>query len=103
MVTSSQGMIRIARKLESFDAGVVERVTVRGPAAAIRAASGFAKWFDQEIVHGGAAIIAGIMDGASILVRHIQSGRMQSYVALCLLGVLAFLGWCLYFANLAAH
>jgi hypothetical protein len=85
--------------LGAFDAKVVDEAGVGGVGRLARAISSISIWFDSWIVDGAVKVSARILWTLSFPVRMIQSGAMQSYMLLMVIGLIGFLGCYLYVAH----
>jgi hypothetical protein len=85
--------------LGAVDAKVIDQAGVNGAARLTHASSAIAISADDWIIDGAVKAIARIIWTFSLPVRMIQSGAMQSYMLLMVIGLIGFLGYYLYMAH----
>ena len=83
----------LAGTLGSFDRGVIDGLGVDGSAWVTRTISRISMWWDKWIVDGLVNLTGGIVRVMSYPVRMIQSGLVQSYALVIVLGVLLIFGY----------
>jgi NADH-quinone oxidoreductase subunit L len=88
--TAIRGTLASARGLFAFDRRVVDGA-VNGSAWLTQIASWLSHMTDKYIVDGAVGLVAWSAGRGSFLVRRIQTGLVQNYALLMLLGVFAFL------------
>jgi NADH-quinone oxidoreductase subunit L len=88
--TVTRGTFAAGRGLLSFDTRVVDGA-VNGSAALTRIASWFSHMSDKYVVDGAVNFLAWTAGRASFLIRRIQTGLVQNYALLMVLGLFAFL------------
>jgi NADH-quinone oxidoreductase subunit L len=88
--TAVRGTLASARGLFTFDRRVVDGA-VNGSALLTQIASWLSHMTDKHIVDGAANLVAWSAGRGSFLVRRIQTGLVQNYALLMLLGLFAFL------------
>jgi len=89
---------RCSVALGSFDAKVVDEAGIGGVGRLVRAISSLSIWSDSWI-DGAVKVGARILWALSFPVRMMQSGAMQSYMLLMVIGLIGFLGYYLYVAH----
>jgi hypothetical protein len=92
-------VFRCSVGLGSFDVKVIDEAGVGGAGRLMRAISSISILADAWIVDGAVKVIAGIIWTLSFPVRMIQSGAMQSYLLLIVIGLIGFLGYFLYMGH----
>jgi len=88
--TAIRGTLASARGLFAFDRRVVDGA-VNGAAGLTHIASWFSHMSDKHIVEGAVSLVAWSAGRGSFLVRRIQTGLVQNYALLMVLGIFAFL------------
>jgi NADH-quinone oxidoreductase subunit L len=88
--TAIKGTFGAARGLFAFDRTVVDGA-VNGSASLTRILSWLSHMSDKYIVDGAVNLIAWSAGRGSFLVRRIQTGLVQNYALLMVLGIFAFL------------
>jgi NADH-quinone oxidoreductase subunit L len=83
----------LASTLGSFDRGVVDGLGVDGSAWTTRLASRISIWWDTWIVDGLVNLTGGIVRVMSFPVRMVQSGLVQSYALIIVVGMLLIFGY----------
>ncbi len=78
-----------------FDASVVDG-GVNGTASATRQSALGSGWWDRWIVDGAVRFVGGFIDTFSWPVRLVQTGHVQNYALLMVLGVLVLIGYLLW-------
>ncbi len=86
----------LATSLGAFDRGVIDGLGVNGSAALTRFTSRVSIWWDTWIVDGLVRLTGAVVRLASYPVRLAQTGLVQSYALVIVLGVLLLLGYSLY-------
>ncbi len=79
--------------LGAFDRRVIDGLGVDGAGWATRATSTVSMWWDTWIVDGSVRLTGALVRVFSFPVRMIQTGMVQSYALLIVLGVLVLLGY----------
>jgi NADH-quinone oxidoreductase subunit L len=82
--------------LGSFDANVIDGLGVNGAGWLTRFISTLSMWWDTWIVDGSVRLGARIVWLVSYPVRMMQTGLMQSYMLVIVLGLIGFLGYYFY-------
>jgi len=82
--------------LGSFDANVIDGLGVNGAGWLTRFISTLSIWWDTWIVDGSVRLGARIVWLVSYPVRMMQTGLMQSYMLVIVLGLIGFLGYYFY-------
>jgi NADH-quinone oxidoreductase subunit L len=80
------------RNLWKFDAKIVDGAVNGSAWGTVESASG-SSWWDRWIVDGLVRFIGGFIKTVSWPVRLVQTGYMQNYALLMILGVLIFIGY----------
>jgi NADH-quinone oxidoreductase subunit L len=80
-----------------FDSAVIDGLGVNGAGWLTRFVSSISMWWDSWIVDGSVRLGARIVWLTSYPVRMMQSGLLQTYMLLIVLGILGFLGYYWYF------
>ena len=75
-----------------FDATYVDGAVNRSAWATVRSAEG-SGWWDRWIVDGAVRFVGGFVKTFSWPVRLIQTGYVQNYALMMILGVLVFIGY----------
>jgi NADH-quinone oxidoreductase subunit L len=88
-VTAVAGTVGLSRVLAWFDGKVIDGV-VNGAASVTRWASFASGRFDSIVVDGIINFIAYVMGLFGLMLRKIQTGRVQTYIAFVLIGVMVF-------------
>jgi NADH-quinone oxidoreductase subunit L len=81
--------------LWKFDAGIVDGIVNGSARVTVRSADG-SSWWDRWIVDGLVRFIGGFIKTVSWPVRLIQTGYVQNYALVMILGVLIFIGYVLW-------
>jgi NADH-quinone oxidoreductase subunit L len=79
--------------LGAFDANVIDGLGVNGAAWLTRFISGLSIWWDTWIVDGSVRLGSRLVWLLSYPVRMVQTGLVQSYMFLIVLGLVGFLGY----------
>jgi NADH-quinone oxidoreductase subunit L len=79
--------------LGAFDANVIDGLGVNGAAWLTRFISGVSIWWDTWIVDGSVRLGSRLVWLLSYPVRMVQTGLVQSYMFLIVLGLVGFLGY----------
>jgi NADH-quinone oxidoreductase subunit L len=85
-----RGTFAAARALFTFDRRIVDGA-VDGSASLTQIASWFSHMSDKYVVDGGVNLLAWTVGRSSFLLRRIQTGLVQNYALLMVLGLFAFL------------
>jgi NADH-quinone oxidoreductase subunit L len=88
--TAIRGTFAAARALFTFDRRVVDGA-VNGSASVTQIASWLSHMSDKYVVDGAVNLLAWTAGRGSFLVRRIQTGLVQNYALLMVLGIFAFL------------
>jgi NADH-quinone oxidoreductase subunit L len=88
--TAIRGTYAAARALFSFDRRVVDGA-VNGSASLTQIASWFSHMSDKYVVDGAVNLLAWTAERGSFFIRRIQTGLVQNYALLMVLGLFAFL------------
>jgi len=88
--TAVRGTFAAARGLFGFDRRVVDGA-VNAAASLMQIASWFSHMSDKYVVDGAVNLLAWTTGRCSFLVRRIQTGLVQNYALLMVLGLFAFL------------
>lgn len=88
--TAIRGTFAAARGLFTFDRRVVDGA-VNGSASLTQIASWFSHMTDKYVVDGAVNLVAWTVGRGSFLLRRIQTGLVQNYAFLMVLGIFAFL------------
>jgi hypothetical protein len=100
VVRSIGGIVyRCSVALGSFDAEVIDEAGAGSAGGLVRGISSISILADAWIVDGAVKVIAGIIWTLCFPVRMIQSGAMQSYLLLMVIGLIGFLGYYLYMGH----
>ena len=83
-------MLTVRLALDWFDKWVVDGL-VNASAAITRGISRFEGAFDSWIVDGAVDGVASVVTRAGSSLRQIQTGRIQSYVVMALVGILVIM------------
>jgi NADH-quinone oxidoreductase subunit L len=83
----------LATSLGMFDRGIIDGLGVNGSAALTRLSSRVSMWWDTWIVDGLVNVAGGLVRLTSYPVRFLQTGRLQSYALVIVVGVLLLLGY----------
>ena len=97
----AKGVLWVSRALAWFDRHVVDglvgliasSVVHRGKGVPLPSLSQLAAQFDEKVIDGAVNGIVALIGQTGSVLRKIQSGRLQQYLALALLGVLLMVGW----------
>ena len=81
--------------LWKFDAKIVDGIVNGSARVTVRSADG-SSWWDRWIVDGSVRFIGGFIKTVSWPVRLIQTGYVQNYALVMILGVLIFIGYVLW-------
>jgi hypothetical protein len=87
------------RKLEAFDAEVIDRRAVDGTGAAARGLAKFAARIDAWGIGLPFRVVAGVVEAISLPVRRLQTGFVQDYLLYAAIGLVAVLGYFLHLAH----
>ncbi len=87
--TAVAGTVGLSRLLAWFDSKVIDG-TVNGVASATRLASFASGKFDNIVVDGFVNFVAYLAGFLGLVLRKIQTGRVQTYIAFVLFGVVVF-------------
>jgi hypothetical protein len=90
---------RCSAALDDFDKEVIDGLGVNGAGILARAISRISIWCETWIVESPVKLGAGAIRALSIPVRMIQSGLLQSYILLVVIGLIGVLGYYLYTAH----
>lgn len=96
-------LCRCSLTLGSFDTNVVDGIGAAGAGRLARAVSRMSIFCEAWIAESPIKAIAEIIWGLSFPVRMIQTGALQSYMLLIVVGLVGFLGYYLYLAHHAIH
>ena len=88
--TAIRGTFAAARALFTVDRRVVDGA-VNGSATLTRVVSWFSHMSDKYVVDGAVNFLASMAERGSFLVRRVQTGLVQNYALLMVLGLFAFL------------
>src|ERR1700693_685941 len=83
----------LATALGMFDRGVIDGLGVNGSAALTRFICVVSMWWDTWIVDGLVGLTGTLVRLTSYPVRFLQTGRLQSYALVIVLGTLLLLGY----------
>ena len=83
----------LATALGMFDRGVIDGVGVNGSGALTLAICRISMWWDTWIVDGLVGLTGTLVRLGSYPARFVQTGRLQSYALVIVLGVLLLLGY----------
>jgi len=86
----------LALALGEFDAEVIDGAGVNGVGWMTRFISRVSMWWDSHIVDGSVSLGARLVWLASIPARMVQSGYLQSYMLLIVIGLASVLGYYFY-------
>jgi NADH-quinone oxidoreductase subunit L len=84
--------------LGAFDRGIIDGLGVNGTAWFTRATSVVSMWWDHWIVDGSVRLTGALVRVASYPVRMVQTGLVQGYALMVLLGVFLLLGYAVLYA-----
>jgi NADH-quinone oxidoreductase subunit L len=84
--------------LGAFDRGIIDGVGVNGTAWFTRATSVISMWWDTWIVDGTVRLTGALVKVASYPVRMFQTGSLQGYALMILLGVILLMGYAVLYA-----
>jgi NADH-quinone oxidoreductase subunit L len=84
--------LALSNVLSWFDKNIVDGA-VNGSAWVTVHASSVSAWFDKYVIDGAVNATAGVTQFLGMALRLVQTGRVQTYVAWTLAGVLAFFLW----------
>ncbi len=88
--TAIRAVLAVRMALNWFDTWVIDGL-VNGSATVTRAVSVFEGLFDSRVVDGAVDGVGAVITRAGANVRRIQTGRLQTYVVLVLVGVLVIM------------
>jgi hypothetical protein len=91
------------RKLEAFDAEVIDRRAIGGTGAATRGISKVASAIDAWGIALPFRVLAGVVEAISLPVRRLQTGLVQDYLLYAAIGLVAVLGYFLHLAHRVIH
>lgn len=83
----------LANTLSAFDAGVIDGAGVNGVGFLTRLISRISMWWDTWIVDGSVRVSSRLVWVLSFPVRLLQTGLLQSYLLVMVVGILGLFGY----------